>query len=229
MKRIFAILISIFTMLSWTYSQDLKPTDSLALFKVQVTNLKDIPSKGDKITFVNSKTGKSYSGISGADGCFNILIPKGERLEVRFLSLGKDSTLRTIDVPAQEGLVTMNYKLRYELPKIITLDNIYFDTNRATLKPISYETLNNLVELLLLKSNIVIEIAGHTDSQGGAQANLILSQNRANAVKTYLVKKGIKAERVQAVGYGLTQPIDTNDTPEGRSHNRRTEAHIISE
>lgn len=230
MKKITLFLLSMFSLVAFGQAeQDLKPTESMALFKVLVTNLKDEPSQGDKISFVNPTTGMTYSGISDGQGRFNILIPKGERLEVRFLSLGKDSTLRVIDVPNQSGGITMNYTLRYELPRTISLDNVYFDTNRTTLKPMSFETLDNLVDLLNYKPTMRIEIAGHTDSQGGAAPNLKLSQGRAESVKAYLVKKGIASERLEAKGYGLTMPIDTNDTPEGRSHNRRTEVHILSE
>jgi outer membrane protein OmpA-like peptidoglycan-associated protein len=230
MKRISLPLLFLFALLSYTYGQaDTVQKDSTALFKVLVTNLKNVPSKGDKITFANAKTGKTYSGVSGQDGRFEIYIPKGERLEVRFLSLGKDSVLRTIDVPNNRGKVTLNYTLKYELPRIITLDNVYFDSNKATLKPASFQTLDNLVELLNHKPTMEMEIAGHTDNVGGAEINKKLSQGRADAVKAYLVKKGINESRIQAVGYGLTQPVDTNNTPEGRKNNRRTEAHILKE
>lgn len=235
MKRIISSLLFLFVAVCVSYGQaeapkdDAKPTDSLALFKVLVTNLKNMPSKGDKITFVNPKTGASYAGISGPDGRFEIAIPKGEHLEVRFLSLGKDSVLRTIDVPNPKGKVTFNYTLKYELPRLIKLDNVYFDTNKTTLKPASFQTLDNLVELMQHKPEMEMEIAGHTDNVGGADFNKKLSQGRADAVKVYLVKKGIAEARIQAIGYGMSQPVDTNDTPEGRKNNRRTEAHILKE
>lgn len=230
MRKIAVFILGLFALAASAQAPaDLKPTESLALFKVLVTNLKDIPSQGDKITFVNPISGMTYTGISDQKGRFNILIPKGERLEVRFLSLGKDSTLRIIDVPNQPGGITMNYTLRYELPRTISLDNVYFDTNKATLKPTSFEALDNLVDLLNYKPTMRIEIGGHTDSQGGAAFNLKLSQGRANSVRAYLASKGIQADRVEAKGYGLTVPIDTNDTPEGRANNRRTEVHILSE
>ncbi len=233
MKKVSLFLVTAFVLIFSVNAQEeelgMQPNDSMALFKVLVTNVKEIPSEGDRIKFVNPETHVEYSGVSDAEGRFDILIPKGELLEIRFLSLGKDSTLRTLTVPDQPGGITINYTLKYELPKTITLENVYFDTAKATLKSSSFETLDNLAELLKFKKEIELEIAGHTDNVGGAAANLKLSQNRANSVKNYLVKKGVDASRLQAVGYGLTKPIDTNETAEGRAHNRRTEAHIIKE
>jgi outer membrane protein OmpA-like peptidoglycan-associated protein len=85
------------------------------------------------------------------------------------------------------------------------------------------------VEVMTLKPNYVIEIGGHTDNVGKDESNITLSQNRANAIKQYLVKKGINADRIIAKGYGESQPIATNDTDEGRQKNRRTEIKIIKE
>ncbi|MDR1678534.1 MAG: OmpA family protein [Prevotellaceae bacterium] len=218
-----------------TKKQTLEPTpatilaDSTATVNVLVTNLKDKPTQGDKISFVSLVTKQVYSGVSDENGRFTIELPKGEAFEVRFLSLGKDSVLRTLPIPPVENKVTMNYTIKYELPRTLILDNVYFDTNKTTLKPASFVALDNLVELLKYKSSINMEIAGHTDNVGSAESNMRLSQGRADVVKAYLVKKGIKEERLTAKGYGLSMPIDTNDTPEGRANNRRTEAHILGE
>ena len=82
----------------------------------------------------------------------------------------------------------------------------------------------------ILKDNpsVSIELAGHTDNTGDADANLILSQSRADAVMNYLVQKGIDAARLSSQGYGDSAPIDSNETDEGRTNNRRTELKIIS-
>lgn len=230
MKKLSVLLILLVSTLFMVNGQTgLKPTDTEILFKVLVTNLKGVPSKGDRINFINPTTGKIYSGISGTDGKFDILIPKGEHVDVRMYFLGKDSTQNTIDVPNKPGLGVINYLFKYELPSTITLDNLYFDTNKASIKPESFETLNNLVEMLNYKPMVKIEIGGHTDNVGGEALNLKLSEDRAKSVKTYLEKQGIKGDRLKAVGYGQTAPIDTNDTPEGRKRNRRTEIQILSE
>ena len=73
-----------------------------------------------------------------------------------------------------------------------------------------------------------MEISGHTDSRGGADFNRELSARRAEAVKSYLVGKGIKSDRLTSIGYGMDRPIASNKTDAGRGRNRRTEFRLIS-
>jgi outer membrane protein OmpA-like peptidoglycan-associated protein len=105
------------------------------------------------------------------------------------------------------------------------LKNIFFDFGKATIKDESKLELNKLVDIMK-RSRIVIELGGHSDSIGSDEANLKLSQERVNSVKTYLEGEGIDAVRITAVGYGETQPIASNKTEEGRARNRRVEAKI---
>lgn len=104
-------------------------------------------------------------------------------------------------------------------------DNLTFESGKAIIKPSSYPFLDELVTVIQDPDALTwtLEIQGHTDNVGGADYNKTLSENRANAVKKYLVDKGVKAERVTAKGFGLSKPIDTNDTTEGRAKNRRVE------
>lgn len=74
---------------------------------------------------------------------------------------------------------------------------------------------------------MVIEVAGYTDNVGSDAANMKLSQQRAETVRNYLVSRGIKADKIQAKGYGSSDPVADNSTPEGRKQNRRTEIHIL--
>lgn len=110
----------------------------------------------------------------------------------------------------------------------VVLNNIFFDTDKADLKPESYIELEKLYTLLVKNPTMKIEISGHTDNTGAKQHNMVLSENRAKAVVTYLTGKGIAANRMTYKGYGDTSPITTNETPEGRAQNRRTELKIIS-
>jgi len=110
----------------------------------------------------------------------------------------------------------------------VVLKNVFFETAKFDLKEESKIELDKLVAFLQKNSTLKIEISGHTDNQGDKKSNLILSDNRSKSVSTYLISKGIAADRLTSKGYGDTMPIADNNTPEGRSLNRRTEFKIIS-
>lgn len=110
----------------------------------------------------------------------------------------------------------------------ITLNNIFYDFDRATLRPESVEELNRLVKLMKDLPTIKIEIMSHTDNVGSDDYNLDLSNRRAQSVVSFLISSGISKDRLVAKGYGETQPIATNTTDEGRQANRRTEFRILS-
>jgi outer membrane protein OmpA-like peptidoglycan-associated protein len=95
------------------------------------------------------------------------------------------------------------------------------------LLPESIVELEKLIEFLKQNPTLVIEIEGHTDNVGSQQMNQKLSEERAEEVYNYLISKGIKDYKMKYKGYGFAKPIATNDTPEGRSLNRRTEFVII--
>ncbi len=112
--------------------------------------------------------------------------------------------------------------------EVIRLTNVFFDSGSASLKNISKYELDNLSGLLKANSTVKVELSGHTDSQGDDNANLSLSQARAQAVVDYLANKGISAGVMSPKGYGEAVPVETNETPEGRQANRRTELKILS-
>jgi outer membrane protein OmpA-like peptidoglycan-associated protein len=101
---------------------------------------------------------------------------------------------------------------------------IQFETNSKLIKPASNPVLNNVVKVLTNNPQYTkVEIAGHADSVGSEDYNLNLSQQRADEVKKYLVNKGVSSARLNAIGYGETQPVADNATPEGRKQNRRVD------
>lgn len=104
----------------------------------------------------------------------------------------------------------------------VVLRNIFFESGKFDLKPESEVELKNLHVFLSKNPSLRIEIAGHTDNVGEEADNLLLSKNRAEAVYTYLIINGIAKERITFKGYGESQPVASNDTPEGRAANRRT-------
>jgi len=106
-------------------------------------------------------------------------------------------------------------------------DNLEFETGRAKIKGESVESLNELAEVLKKKPEWGLQIAGHTDNVGRAQSNLILSKQRAEAVRDFMAERGVETERLHVLYFGQTMPIASNDTPEGRQQNRRVEMTII--
>lgn len=101
--------------------------------------------------------------------------------------------------------------------------NVYFNTASAKLLAKSYKPLNDVVAILKADESLLLSIDGHTDAQGNDEYNQKLSENRAKAVKDYLVSKGISESRLTSTGYGETKPVADNNTAAGRAKNRRTE------
>ncbi|HQD35445.1 MAG TPA: OmpA family protein, partial [Bacteroidales bacterium] len=110
----------------------------------------------------------------------------------------------------------------------IILRNIYFDFDKATLRPQSIEELDHLYQFLVNNPTAIIEISAHTDRIGSYEYNINLSKRRAQAVVDYLINKGIDSKRLITKGYGFTKPVATNLTEEGRQLNRRVEFKILS-
>ena len=116
---------------------------------------------------------------------------------------------------------------KLEVGVIIVLNNIFFDTGKAILRPESTAELERLRKLLADQPSIRLEMAGHTDNVGKPAANRDLSQRRAQAVVTYLTQHAIGADRLAAAGYGDTRPVAPNATRAGRQLNRRTEFKVM--
>ncbi|WP_423149208.1 OmpA family protein [Rubrolithibacter danxiaensis] len=102
------------------------------------------------------------------------------------------------------------------------IKNLEFDFGKATIRSKSYPTLDRVANLLVQK-NFSLKLSGHTDNVGSSEANLRLSKARAESVKEYLVSKGANPSRIEATGYGESQPISSNKTAAGRQNNRRVE------
>lgn len=108
-------------------------------------------------------------------------------------------------------------------PQKLVLEGVNFDFDKATLRQEDIAIIEKDVTGLDKWGNVNIEVAGHTDNRGSDKYNLKLSQRRAEAVRTYLISKGIAADRLTAKGYGESQPVADNATDEGRFKNRRVE------
>jgi outer membrane protein OmpA-like peptidoglycan-associated protein len=118
---------------------------------------------------------------------------------------------------------TTKKELKTEVGKAVVLEGIVFRTGSAVITKVSEEILTLALNTLVQNPDMTVEIRGHTDDTGSRRTNDVLSQRRADAVKQWLVNRGVAASRIRAVGYGQDYPIDTNLTKEGRQRNRRIE------
>ncbi|HKO81942.1 MAG TPA: OmpA family protein [Chitinophagaceae bacterium] len=109
----------------------------------------------------------------------------------------------------------------------VVLNNIFFDVNKFDIKPESQVELDKIVQLLNDNPTVKIQIAGHTDNVGKPAENLVLSNNRAKTVVSYLINKRISPQRLSFKGFGETQPVADNKTDEGKAKNRRTEMKVV--
>lgn len=158
---------------------------------------------------VSLPAGKNYGITIEKEGHLfhseNVTLPEGKE----FIELNKDIKLVNIKPGSK-----------------VVLNNIFFDVGKYTIKKESYPELNKVKDLLSSNPSMVIEISGHTDNTGDADANLKLSEMRAKAVVDYLTSKGAKSSQLEYKGYGSSQPIAPNNTATGRQKNRRTEFEI---
>ena len=170
-------------------------------------------------------------GSNSKSGRYLVSLPGGVNYGIAVKKDGYLFHSENFDVPAtgayQEVVKDIALK-KADVGAKIVLNNIFFDFDKATLRPESAYELDRLAKLMQEMPSLKIELSGHTDNKGKAEYNQNLSENRARSVVEYLVQKGVASDRLTSVGYGLSQPIATNDTDAGRQLNRRTEMKILS-
>ena len=193
---------------------------------------------GARIVYERLPDGKGL-GISQSNpetGEYEIRLPAGELYGLRAESSERLSENQNLDLRGiTSDKVIEGNDFNLDPIKVaalvenasITLNNLFFDWDKAELRPESFPELNRIVTLMAEHQTMQIEVSGHTDSSGPDAYNLGLSQRRANSVVKYLLDKGVNKDRMSVLFFGETRPIDTNDTPEGRKRNRRVEFKIL--
>ena len=165
-------------------------------------------------------------------GEYKIVLPLGKKYSMRviapnFIGEGDNIDLTTTPKGFQEIKGKELKLIPIETGAIVRLNNIFFDTGKAELRPESAPELDRMVTTMNENPKLVIELGGHTDNVGGSELNQKLSQDRADSVREYFVGKGIEPDRVASKGFGENKPMGTNDTDEGRQRNRRVEFLIV--
>lgn len=220
-----------------------KNTAQLTLFKGKVLDkLNQQPLESD-IELIDLETGEQITMLksNSATGAFMLSLPAGKNYAINVKKQGYLFYSENFNIPLGD-----EYK---EVHKIVLLDqlkagakivlkNIFYDYDKATLRPESKSELDRLYELLVKNPDLKVELSAHTDSRGNDEYNLNLSQNRAQSCVDYLISKGISEGRIVAKGYGEEQPFIkeeeinnmNSETEKESAHqqNRRTEIKIIS-
>lgn len=167
---------------------------------------------------------------NSSTGKYLVSLPSGKNYGI---AVKRDSYLfhsENFDLPATADYQEVNKDValkKIDIGQAIVLRNIFFDFDKATIRPESANELERLIKLLTDNPGLKIELGSHTDSKGSDEYNMKLSENRSKSVVAYLIGKGISTDRLVAKGYGETMPISSNDTEAGRQDNRRSEFKIL--
>ncbi len=210
-------------------------TARLTVVKGVVSDMFATPTKylDAQIEITDNASGQILftSTANSVTGKFLIPLPSGKNYGIAVKKDGYLFHSENFDVPETKDYqeVFLDIKLMpVQKDAKIVLRNVFFDTDKATLKPMSYIELDKLAEIMTNNPKMKIEISGHTDNVGTKTYNQRLSQSRAESVVNYLLSKGFSQDRMTFKGYAFDEPIATNDTEEGRAQNRRVEFKIIS-
>ena len=209
------------------------PTSSLTLLKGVVRDASTKSPLGASISLVDNVKNIVIATLesNSKTGRYLVTLPSGVNYGISVKAEGYLFHSENFDIPAAAGYQEIEKDVdlqKFDVGSKIVLRNIFFDTDKSTLRPESIYELTELLNLLKDMPNLKIELSGHTDNRGSATHNQKLSEDRAKAVVDYLVSKGIDASRLTYKGYGFDQPVASNDTDAGRQLNRRTEFKIVA-
>lgn len=199
----------------------------------------EITVKGDIVDAIRVKllTSKivyrSYptGGISGTfnDSTYSFQIFGSSKYQITAEAEGYIP--RTVIVDPKDALgnvISRNIELT-SLGQTIVLNHLIFELGKAVINPKSFSELDEVAAMMKENSKVVIQLEGHTDNKGNAEANQKLSQSRVEAVKKYIISKGVKKDRVKTKAFGGSQPVATDDTEEARAKNRRVEMRVLKD
>lgn len=216
-----------------TYLPNETKPNPVIIVKGRITNDKGVPLGAE--VYYESLTTKENKGSTISDpntGKFSIVLPYGDNYGFHAKKEGYLPFHRSKDLRESEKLY-QEVEVDMILPKIekggeITINNLFFESNRSEIKKESEPELDRLGEIMKMNKNLEVAIEGHTDNVGKSADNIALSLARANAVAEYIVKKfGIEPSRLKVEGRGEEAPLTDNNTADGRAKNRRVVFRIL--
>jgi outer membrane protein OmpA-like peptidoglycan-associated protein len=213
---------------------EVAPVNALTILKGIVTDAKSTEVLEANITVIDNDRNVVVSTLksNSATGRYLISLPSGRNYGITVEREGYLFKSVNVNIPKSEGYqeIVKDVALdKIEIGVGIVLNNIFYDVDKATLRPESVAELERLNKLMIDNPTLKIEIGGHTDSDGTDAHNEVLSQNRSQSVVDFLIGKGVKQDRMVAKGYGEKVPVAPNDTKENKQLNRRTELKILEQ
>lgn len=200
----------------------------------KVTNKETGQAIDAKVLFINLATRDTVRSVqtNSASGVYMLTLPLEEDYAAFVDQKGYLFASQFFSLKAIDPKVTPYFDVDIELQPLkvgidVVMSSIFYETNKYALLPTSKPELDHLLSFMLLNKSVRVEIGGHTDDVGSDKDNQTLSLNRALEVRKYLIEKGIKADRIEAQGYGESRPMVPNDSEAGRALNRRTVCRII--
>lgn len=206
--------------------------DPVVIIKGKVLDEKTKAPIGAEITYQDLSTGEEV-GIAQSDpktGKYQIVLPFGKLYAFRAEANKYIAQNENIDLRVNSGYseITRNlYLMKMEVGETIILNNVFFEKASSDLQSTSYSELDRIVKIMKDNPTMKVELSGHTDNRGDEKLLMELSEQRVNAVKEYIVGKGISEKRIDTKAYGGSHPINKNDTELEHSKNRRVEFKIL--
>jgi outer membrane protein OmpA-like peptidoglycan-associated protein/tetratricopeptide (TPR) repeat protein len=217
------------------YENKKKKQFDVVLFKGSVIDKETRVKLDAQVEIVDNSTGTvMFSNHVDAQRGFLVSLPTGKKGKNYGIAVEAEGYLfysENFDLGKKDGF--KEYEKIIEMEKIkkgsiLTLRNLFFDFDKSILKDESITELKRALKVLEKHPEINIQIEGHTDNVGSEEYNLDLSDRRAHSVQEYLVKNGLDPKRIiQVIGFGESKPVETNETDDGREHNRRVEFRIV--
>ncbi|MCU0368966.1 MAG: OmpA family protein [Cyclobacteriaceae bacterium] len=218
MKKIFFVILSLATQLAWAQNITVKG---------DITDAARGKFLKAKIVYKSYPTGSISSSFN--DSTFSFAIFGSSKYQITADAEGYIP--RTVIVDPKEavnGVITRDILLTSKGGTIV-LTHLIFEQGKAVINPKSFTELDEVAAMLKENPKMEIQLEGHTDNKGNPEANMKLSQSRVDAVKKYLVGKGVKKDRVKTKAFGGSKPIATENTEEARAKNRRVEMRVLKD
>lgn len=227
-KMAFALTLALSVLVASPFAKTLAPNKTHAVLDVAYTNYDDVPQAKKKLVFVGQNKPKNKISVTtDVNGEVSFMIPREDSYTILCESLTgpfECGTTPYVSMKASTGSITVVFDdTRAELT------GVTFKAGSAELVPSSLKTLDAAIAGLKRNPKAKVEVQGHTSSEGGEEYNQKLSEDRANAVRDYMIRRGIAEARLTARGYGFSVPKADNDSEAGRKQNRRIELVVTSE